>query len=432
MSRSLSNILHWLSEARGLLRGLRGYAFRIVAVIAAVQAMVVAILITLTQLRKRRQTPREGYPWESQPEIELESGGVWFKVYPEGGELFEEMLAEIEGAEREIFIETFIWKGDETGQRFVEALSRKAREGVDVYAIFDGVANFLVVPAEFKDFPPEINTLHFRPPSNPANCVDPRTIFRDHRKILCVDDKVAFVGGFNIGSFYASGSWRDTHLRVRGTEVPELKNAFIDFWNEHHPGDLPAIQTANRPRSWVSDAVLHRNDPYLRIFPIRAVYLEAIDRAMSRIYLTSAYFIPDKALRGSLIAAARRGVDVQILLPRDSNHPTVDWLSRRHWYELLDNGVRIFGYENIMIHSKTATIDGVWSTIGTANIDRLSLLQNYEVNLEVYDRNLAEQVERMFELDKTNALEITRHTWTRRPLPAKIAERAISSLEPLF
>jgi cardiolipin synthase len=178
--------------------------------------------------------------------------------------------------------------------------------------------------------------------------------------------------------------------------------------------------------------VLHRNDPYLRIFPIRAVYLESIDRAMSHIYLTSAYFIPDKALRGSLIAAAKRGVDVQILLPRDSNHPTVDWLSRRHWYELLDNGVRIFGYENIMIHSKTATIDGVWSTIGTANIDRLSLLQNYEVNLEVYDRNLAEQVERMFELDKENSTEITRDNWTRRPLPAKIAERAISSLEPLF
>ena len=135
---------------------------------------------------------------------------------------------------------------------------------------------------------------------------------------------------------------------------------------------------------------------------------------------------------GGLTAAVKRGVDVQILLPRDSNHPTVDWLSRRHWYELLHNGVRIFGYENIMIHSKTATIDGVWSTIGTANIDRLSLLQNYEVNLEVYDRGLASQVERMFELDKTNAVELTLENWTRRPLPAKIAERIISTLEPLF
>lgn len=428
----LSAVSRALAGLRGVIAWLRGYALRLAALFMALQVVVVAILIALTQLRKRRNPPREGYPWESQPEIELESKGVWFKIYPQGTELFEEMLAEIEAAEREIFIESFIWKDDETGQRFVEALTRKAREGVDVYAIFDGLANFLVVSPEFKDFPKEINTLHFKPLSGPISYVNPRSIFRDHRKIFCVDDRVAFVGGFNIGSLYASGSWRDTHLRIRGTEVPELKNAFIDFWNEHRHGDLPEIETNNRPRSWVSDAVLHRNDPYLRIFPIRAVYLEAIDRAMSRIYLTSAYFIPDKALRRSLIAAVKRGVDVQILLPRDSNHPTVDWLSRRHWYELLHNGVRIFGYENIMIHSKTATIDGVWSTIGTANIDRLSLLQNYEVNLEVYDRRLASQVERMFELDKTNAIELTLENWTRRPLPAKIAERVISTLEPFF
>ena len=399
--------------------------------IAAVQAAVVAVLIALAELRKRRGPPREGFPWESQAEVKLESKDVWFKLYPHGGELFEAMLAEIEGAEREIFIETFIWKGDEMGRRFVEALACRAREGVRVYAIFDGLANFLVVSQEFKRFPEEIRTLHFRPLSTPTSYVDPRSIFRDHRKILCVDGRVAFIGGFNIGSLYASGSWRDTHLRIRGSEVLEVENAFIDFWNAHRYDGLPEIDTRRR-RAWNSEAVLHRNDPYLRIFPIRAVYLEAIDRATSHIHLTSAYFIPDHALRAGLMEAARRGVDVQILLPRDSNHPTVDWLSRRHWYELLDNGVRIFAYENIMIHSKTATIDGLWSTIGTANIDRLSLLQNYEINLEVYDRRLAGQVERMFELDKTNAKELTLENWARRPLSAKIAERAIASLEPLF
>jgi len=428
----LSDLRRAVSGFRGAVPWLRGYALRIAALFTALQVAVVAILVVLAQLRKRRGPPREGFPWESQPEIKLEGRDVWLKLFPEGGELFEEMLAEIEGAEREIFIETFIWKDDHTGRRFVEALARKAREGVDVYAIFDGLANFLVVSPEFKRFPEEINTLHFRPLSGPTSYVDPRNVFRDHRKILCVDDRVAFIGGFNIGSLYASGSWRDTHLRIRGSEALEVENAFIDFWNAHRYHGLPEIDTAQRRRSWNANAVLHRNDPYLRIFPIRAVYLEAIDRAMSHIYLTSAYFIPDKALRGSLIEASRRGVDVQILLPRDSNHPTVDWLSRRHWYELLRNGVRIFAYENIMIHSKTATIDGLWSTVGTANIDRLSLLQNYEINLEVYDRRLAEQVERMFELDKTNAVELTLENWTRRPLPAKVAERAIASLEPLF
>ncbi|MDN5698202.1 MAG: phospholipase D-like domain-containing protein [Rubrobacter sp.] len=420
-----------LSQAGFFFSVIRRYALRIAASVFAAQAAVVAVLIALTELRKRRDTPPEGFPWEDQAEVSLESKDVWFKIFPQGEGLFEAMLAEIEKAEREIFIETFIWKNDRVGKRFVEALARKAREGVAVYAIFDGLANFVVVPPEFKRFPSEIHTLHFRPLSSPTSYVDPRTIFRDHRKILSVDGRVAFLGGFNIGSLYASDSWRDTHLRIRGTEVLEVENAFVDFWNAHRTDDLPRID-AKRRRAWNSDAVLHRNDPFMRIFPIRAMYLEAIDRATECIYLTSAYFLPDRALRAGLIEAAGRGVDVQILLPRDSNHPTVDWLSRRHWYELLDNGVRIFAYENIMIHSKTATIDGVWSTVGTANMDRLSLLQNYEINLEVYDRRLADQIERMFELDKTNAAELTLENWTRRPLLAKIAERAIATLEPLF
>ncbi len=423
--------LRAISHIKAFFSVLRRYAPRIVAAVFAVQAAVVAVLVTVAELRKRRDTRPEGFPWEAHPEVSLESKEVWFKVFPQGEELFEAMLDEIEKAEREIFIETFIWKSDEVGKRFVEALARKAREGVQVYAIFDGLANFLVVPPEFKRFPREIHTLHFRPLSTPTSYVDPRTIFRDHRKILCVDGQVAFLGGFNLGSLYASDNWRDTHLRIRGTEVLEVENAFVDFWNAHRTADLPRIDPKRR-RAWNSDAVLHRNDPFMRIFPIRAMYLEAMDRSTRRIYLTSAYFLPDRALRAGLIEAAARGVDVQILLPRDSNHPTVDWLSRRHWYELLYNGVRIFAYENIMIHSKTATIDGVWSTIGTANIDRLSLMQNYEINLEVYDRRLADQMERVFELDKTNATELTLENWTRRPILAKIAERAISSLEPLF
>ena len=237
------------------------------------------------------------------------------------------------------------------------------------------------------------------------------------------------MGGYNIGQRYAR-SWRDTHLRIRGSEVGEVENTFVDFWNAHRTPDLPEI---NRPteRAWNPNLVLHRNDPYMRIFPIRGVYLEAIDRANKHIYLTHAYFVPDRAMRSGLAEAAKRGVDVQILVPKDSNHVTADWLSRRHYHELLKAGVRIFRYEHIMIHSKTATIDGVWSTVGTANIDRFSLLGNYEVNLEIYSGRFAGQMERMFDLDKTNADELTLEEWDRRPLPAKLVERALASLSPL-
>lgn len=397
--------------------------------LTAVQAALVGILVALAQLRKRRKGPHEGFPWEDQGEVSLEDGDSQLKLYAYGVELYEEMLAEIESARENIFLETFIWKGDDLGHRFLDALTRKAREGVRVYVIFDGFAN-MVVPSRFKQFPQEIKTLHFRPISSPRSLADPRNIFRDHRKILTVDGRVAFMGGYNIGGLYAS-TWRDTQLRIRGDEVHELENAFIDFWNAHRTAaDLPAIDSL-KERSWNPATVLHRNDPYMRIFPIRGMYLEAIDRANSHIYLTHAYFVPDRAMRTGLIDAAEKGVDVQLLVPEESNHITADWLARRHFHELLSAGVRIFRYKYMMIHSKTATIDGLWSTIGSANIDRYSMLGNYEINLEVYSRRLAAQMERMFELDKTNAEELTLEQWERRPLPAKIVERALASLSPL-
>jgi cardiolipin synthase len=217
---------------------------------------------------------------------------------------------------------------------------------------------------------------------------------------------------------------------VRGTAAREVDNAFVDFWNAHRTGELPRI-TPNKERDWNPAVRVRRNDPYMRIFPIREMYIEAIDRANSHVYLTHAYFVPDRALKAHLIDATKRGVDVQLLVPEQSNHITADWLARRHFHELLEAGVRIFLYRHIMIHSKTATVDGVWSTVGSANIDRYSMLGNYELNIEVYSRTLAAQMERMFDVDKTNAEELTLQEWERRPLPAKLVERTLASLSPL-
>ena len=407
---------------------LRRLGLRAIAALIAVQVFLVGGLVAMDELRKRRQGPREGFPWVEGPEVELESDGTRLKLYPYGVRLYEAMLEEIGRAEQKIFVGTFIWKGDEVGRRFVEALAKKAREGVTVCVIFDGLANAFVPPS-FKRFPEEIHTLHFRPLWGPENLANPRNVFRYHKHLMVVDGRVAFLGGYNIGSLYAAG-WRDTHVEVRGLSAREVENDFVDFWNAHRTSGLPELETVGE-RSWDPAAVFHRNDPYMRIFPIRAMYLEAIDRANSHIYLTHAYFIPDRAMRAGLAEAARRGVDVQVLVPEHSNHVTADWLGRRHYHELLSAGVRIFRYKHIMIHSKTATIDGAWSTVGSANIDRYSLLGNYEINLEVYSERFAAQMERMFELDKTNARELTLEEWERRPLPAKVVERVLASLSPL-
>jgi cardiolipin synthase len=168
------------------------------------------------------------------------------------------------------------------------------------------------------------------------------------------------------------------------------------------------------------------------MFPIRGMYLEAINRASSRIWMTHAYFIPDSDLVEALMAAARRGVDVRLLVPAVSNHVVADWLSRGYYGELLDAGVRIFRFTGAMVHAKTSTIDGRWSTVGTANIDRLSMTGNYEINIELIDADMAAEMERIFETDLTNARELTAEEWGRRGVHKKFTELVLAPLRPLL
>ncbi|MDP8951012.1 MAG: phospholipase D-like domain-containing protein [Actinomycetota bacterium] len=293
-----------------------------------------------------------------------------------------------------------------------------------MYAVFDELAN-AGQPKEFKRFPEEINLLRFRRVSGPLGAINPRSAHRDHRNLLAVDGRVAFVGGFNIGDLYTT--WRGTHLRVRGDEAHDVERAFVDFWNTHRSEDLPKIQPV-RESSWDPSTVLLVNDPYRYTLPIRDSYLATIDRANERVYLTTAYFTPGPAYREALLRAAERGVDVQVLFPQDSNHALVDWLARPYLGELLRGGVRIFMYKDFMLHAKTATADGVWATVGSANVDTLSFFGLHETNLEVYSERLAAQMERMFELDKTNAEEVTLEKWEGRALPVKVLEWGIAPL----
>lgn len=398
--------------------------------VAAAHLVAAGSIVLADELRKRRSTQRAGYPWVVSPEvcIDDDAAGDCAKLYSTGSELFDDMEAAILSATEEICIETFIWKGDATGRRIRDALLTKAREGVRVRTVFDGFAN-LVVPREFRDFDRDLNLLEFRPLRWSLSTLSPRTYFRDHRKLLVVDRSTAFIGGFNIGSPYENGTWRDTHLRLRGPSVVELRNAFVDFWNAHRPTHLPPMLDDD-VRSWDSRIMVHRNDPQMRIFPIRGAYLEAIDRARYRAWITQAYFIPDRAFRRALIEAAQRNVDVRVLVPWNSNHVLADWLGRRHYQELLDAGVRLFAYQDLMLHSKTATVDGVWSTIGTANIDRMSLWGNYEINVELRDENVAAQLERAFEVDLRNSREIDAHRWRRRSPLHKLAELTLTGFSP--
>jgi len=386
-----------------------------------------AIGLTLVDSYRRRGKRPKPFPVDPPNDVRIGEGTV--TTYTFGRDLYADMLAAIDGARHQVLLATYIWKADEVGEDFMQALARAAARGVEVYAIYDSFANLVVSP-RFKRFGPRMKVLAYPVYGAGWRFFDLRRYGRDHRKILVVDDEVAFVGGYNLGTAYAT-EWRDTHVRITGPGVSDLKRAFADFWNlNRRPRHgRPLLVDA---AEWEPRIRVHRNVPRLWMFPIRGMYLEAIARAAYSIKITQAYFIPDTDLVEALKLAAARGVDVRLLVPQTSNHVVADWLSRGYYGELLDAGVRIFRYQDAMVHAKTATIDGRWSTVGTANLDRLSMTGNYEINVEFIDRDLAATMEQVFATDLTNAVELTADAWSRRGVHRKFTELLLAPLRPFL
>src|SRR6266478_6323368 len=396
-----------------------GILLKAIGVLIAVQAITVIILQTVSALRKRSQHGSFPHPHMS----EVQVGKDKVQLYNYGRDLYDAMLAAIDAAQESIYLETYIWKDDAVGQAFKDHLAAKAAQGVEVYVIFDSFGN-TVVPHKFKIFPQNVHVLAYQSIHRPWHILDLRRYALDHRKLLIVDGYTSFIGGYNLGSLYAT-SWRDTHVRVKGPAAADLAQSFIDFWNTHTSGQAPI--TRHHPRHF-NPLINFRGTNALRLtFPIRDMYIEAIDRAEHSIRLSNAYFVPDSVLLDALKAAAGRGVDVRVLVPWISNHVVVDWLTRGYFTDCLRAGIRIFGYRH-MLHAKTCTIDGQWSTIGTANLDRLSSVGNYEINAEIYSEALAHQMEELFECDSTNAIELTREQWLSRPWYSMLSERILSPL----
>ena len=293
--------------------------------VLAIVGMQLLVGISLTLVDSWRRRGKKPQPFATLPPQEVTIGEGRVTTYTFGQDLFEDMLAAIGSAQQMVLFETYIWKGDEIGERFKQALIDAADRGVEVYAIYDTFAN-LVVDPRFKRFPPSVRVLKYPVYNAGVRFFDLRRYGRDHRKILVVDDDLAFVGGFNIGAAYAT-EWRDTHVRITGPAVWDLKRSFADFWNEHRGGRRPLLLETT-DAAWEPRIRVHRNLPRHWMFPIRSMYLEAINRARRNVWMTQAYFLPDLDYVDALSAAASRGVDVKVLVPATSNHVVADWLSR--------------------------------------------------------------------------------------------------------
>jgi cardiolipin synthase len=343
-----------------------------------------------------------------------------------GAAYFPALEAAIAAARHEVYLESYIFADDTIGRRIARALAEAAAQGVRAHVLVDGMTvkrysgeileRLLAANVSLGIYRPDISPWNFR-----------RTRLRRlHRKLAVVDGRVAFVGGINvIDDMHTPGHKPpryDFAVRVEGPLVAEIRaeadrlwrlvalSNFRQWWDAPPPPVAPEPAGFQRAGFLVRDNFRHRSD-------IEDAYLDAIEGANEEIVLASAYFFPGVAFRRALIAAARRGVRVVILLQKRVEYVLLHYASRALYGQLLDGGVQLHEYETSFLHAKVAVVDGRWSTVGSSNIDPLSLLLSREANLVVDDRRFAQALrERLVERITAGAVPVSRPRWRRKPL----------------
>lgn len=354
----------------------------------------------------------------------------------DGPATYKSMYSAIQGAKNHINMETYSIEDDEVGRRFAAALIDKQKKGVQVNFIYDSVGSGDTPKEFFKSLMDSgINVLEFNP-LNPLMLRKKWEVGRDHRKLLVVDGQIAFVGGVNISSVYSSGSftrskprtkdtppWRDTHLRIEGPVVREFQKLFLATW-EKQKGEPLALKSffpkiGSRGNEMVRAIGSSPDESYN---PIYVTLLSAINSAETYAYVTSAYFVPDPRLLAALKGAAQRDVDVRLLLPDKTDSNMAFYASHSYYDELLSAGVKIYERKDALLHAKTALIDGVWSTIGSTNLDWLSLEYNQEINAIIVGQEFGTQMRVMFEKDIESSRLVTREKWRQRSIGVRLKE----------
>jgi cardiolipin synthase len=356
----------------------------------------------------------------------------------DGEATYSAMFTALRAARDHINLESYIIDDDEIGRQFANLLLERQSQGVQVNLIYDSFGGIGTPKAFFERLTQGgIAVLEFNP-VNPLAAKKPWLINnRDHRKLLLVDGRTAFIGGINISGVYSSGSasvqtgeaapnkvsWRDTDLQIEGPVVAELQKLFIETWDKQRGAPLAAKDYYPALKAEGKDIVRAigstPDDPYSQFY---LTLISAIGNAEKEVHLTHAYFVPDPQLLKALIDAAGRGVDVKLILPSQSDSAVVFHAGRSHYSTLLKAGVRIYERQGALLHSKTALIDGVWSTVGSSNLDWRSFLDNDEINAVVLGREFAQQMQGMFARDLAASQAIELERWQLRPLAFRFKE----------
>jgi cardiolipin synthase len=351
-------------------------------------------------------------------------------LHRDGTEAYPAMLDAIHGAREQVLLEMYWFDSDRAGRRFAEALGAAARRGVEVAVLYDAVGSIGADPAMFAELRHAgAHVVEFGPvaPWRRRFRLE-RLTRRDHRKILVVDGEIGFTGGCNIAdawlSFEDSGrAWRDDMISVRGPAARGLMLSVLGIWRRTGGVPLLHIRRSLPPPAGETRVSVLGEASFLREQrEISRAYLSEIYRAKKRAWIRNAYFLPDRRVRRALGHAAARGVDVRVLMPGESDVELVRHASRATWGYLLRNGVRLFEWQPGILHAKSAVIDGRWSTIGTFNLDYLSLRSNLEVNASVDDEVFGAVMEGSFLRDLEDSREIDRQAFFFRPLGQRLLE----------
>ena len=359
-------------------------------------------------------------------------------MYSDGKEFFDALLKSLSKAKKSINIEFYIFKNDDIGTKILDILEEKAKNGVEVRLLYDSVGSRLLNRNVLKKLRAVGGkTGEFFP--SWLKFININMNFRNHRKIVVIDNKVGFVGGFNVGDEYLGkdknfGYWRDTHIKFKGSAVKDLNLRFLADWRYATKEEVDLSQVLE-----VSDENIGEPNIGMQIvssgpnlsdrYEIKLAYLKMIQRAKKYLYIQSPYLIIDKSIADSLKLASASGVDVRIMIPGKGDHPFVYWANLVYAGELLDYGVKIYHYDkNAFLHAKTVVIDDEVCSIGTANMDTRSFELNFEVNAFIYSETISKQQKGEFKKDIFKCEELTLEKYKNRSRGVKIKE----SLSRLF
>ena len=362
------------------------------------------------------------------------------RIYTDGKEKFYALIEEMKRAKKYIHVQYYIIRNDEVWQDIEKVLIEKAREGVEVRVLFDSMGCRTMHKRDWDRLKCEgIRVAEFFPAI--LGQLQMRVNYRNHRKIVVIDGKVGFVGGFNVGREYIGkdekfGYWRDTHLCIEGAAVTSLAVRFVLDWNyaahenlflEDHLFEIPQYD-----RHGFDPVQIISSGPDSQTKTIHDNYLHLIHSARNHVYIQTPYFIPDASILDALKIASRSGVDVRIMIPCKPDHPFVYWATYSYIGEMVAAGAKCYVYNNGFLHAKTLSVDGMVACVGTANMDIRSFGLNFEVNATIYSERTVQRLERAFENDMTKSTQVTRKIYEERNLLIRFKEQFSRLLSPLL